>query len=131
MDWSSKKVTTVVDIVPRPKCELAYSIIHHPPLLSLSLSLSLSAAGEFPGFYNLSFPLRCWDSSGTRLLLHNSWGSLVQVTHVDITTGTVSNVSGSNSKGAWLVLDVSYDLVVAQFASLNQCPQLVKGSLLV
>jgi hypothetical protein len=44
---------------------------------------------------------------------------------VDTTTGDVSNVSGHDKRGAWLVLDVACDLVVAQFASLDTCPQLV------
>lgn len=49
----------------------------------------------------------------------------MEVTLVDATTGTVTNVSGTGKKGAWFVLDVSCDLVVAQFASLDTCPQLV------
>ena len=72
-------------------------------------------------------PERCWDNTGTRLLFHNAWGSLVKVIQVDTSTGSVSDVSGEDRKGAWLVLDVSSDLVVAQFAALNTSPQLVRG----
>ncbi len=50
----------------------------------------------------------------------------MEVTCVDVTTGTVTNVSEPTKKGAWLVLDVSHDLIVAQFASLNECPKLVR-----
>ena len=48
------------------------------------------------------------------------------MTSVDITSGIVTDVSGQDRKGAWLVMDVSHDLVVAQFASLNTCPKLVR-----
>ena len=69
-------------------------------------------------------PGRCWDSSGTRLLLDEHWGSVREVTLIDTDSGKVTNVSG-HRKGAWHVLDVSCDLVVAQFASLNTYPDLV------
>ena len=37
-------------------------------------------------------------------------------------------VTGEGMKGAWSVLDISHDLVVAQFASPNMAPKLVRGS---
>ena len=49
-----------------------------------------------------------------------------EVILVNTTTGAVSKVSGNGKKGAWVVLDVCCDLVVAQFAPLNTCPQLVR-----
>ena len=79
---------------------------------------------DFPGFYTVFLPKRCWDQAGTHLIFHNMWGSVMEVTCVDTTSGSVTNVSGPN-KGAWVVLDVFNDVVVAQFASLNTCPQLV------
>ena len=85
-----------------------------------------SGDGAFPGLYTVFLPERCWDSTGTRLLFHNNWGSLVKVTHVNTSTGSVTDVSGEDKKGAWLVLDVVCDLVVAQFTSLTTCPQLVR-----
>ena len=72
--------------------------------------------------YSVLLPERCWDNTGTRLLFH----SLVKVVLVDTSTGSVSDVSGDDRKGAWHVLDVSCDLVVAQFSSLNTTPQLVR-----
>lgn len=58
--------------------------------------------------------------------MHEQWGSVQEVTLIDTNTGSVANVSG-HRKGAWLVLDVSCDLVVAQFACLNACPALVSS----
>ncbi len=90
----------------------------------IGVHLFVLGSGSFPGFYTVFLPDRCWDTTGTRLLFHNQWGSLQEVVLVDTDTSQVFNVSG-NRKGAWLVLDVCDDIVVAQFASLNSTPAIV------
>ena len=91
-----------------------------------SASPYLAGPDDFPGFYAVFLPDRCWDNSGTRLLLNDQWGSFQEVLLVDTDTGKVTNVTG-DKKGAWLILDVCGDIVAAQYASPNQCPALVSG----
>ena len=98
-----------------------------------------SAAGEFAGFYSFFFPERCWDSLGVRLVSEENWGCRREVTITDTDAREVKKVTATAAKGgegegegerkgAWSVLDVSCDLVVAQFSSPNTPPQLVRST---
>ena len=44
---------------------------------------------------------------------------------VDVESGSVRCVGGDEEKGAWSVVCVSHDLIVAQHASCSQTPRLV------
>ena len=47
---------------------------------------------------------------------------------VEVEGGTVHRVTGGEGeKGTWTVLDVSHNLIVAQFATPNTPPKLVSG----
>ena len=47
---------------------------------------------------------------------------------VEVEGGTVHRMTGGEGEqGAWTVLDVSHDLIVAQFATPNTPPKLVSG----
>ena len=83
---------------------------------------------SFAGYYSFSLPERCWDASGQRMINEENWASERFVTHVDVATKEVTKVVDSDGrKGAWLVLDVSHDIVVAQFSTPDTPPQLVSG----
>ena len=64
-----------------------------------SASPHLAGPDDFPGFYVVILPDRCWDHSGTHLLLNDQWGSFQEVLLVDTDTGKVTNVTG-DKKGA-------------------------------
>ena len=82
--------------------------------------------GGFAGYYAVFLPERCWDSSGVKVLNEENWGSGRVVTCVDVISKKVTKmVTGDDQKGAWTVLDVSHDLIVAQFSTPNSPPQLV------
>ena len=80
---------------------------------------------QFPGFYAVFLPERCWNNSGDRVIFSDNWASYIEVNCVDVIKKSVTRISGTENKGAWSVLDVSHDLIVAQFGSLTTSPQLV------
>ena len=53
------------------------------------------------------------------------FNTLQRVVQVDVGSGEVRGVS--NEEGAWSVMSVSHDLIVAQHASLSQTPRLVSN----
>jgi len=125
---------------PSSFCHSPSSLTLPPLRRSLSLELSpspsnlppfhptLTLAGGFPGFYALLLPARCWDTQDKRILLHNWWRSTQDVLCVEVEGGTVHRMTGGEGeRGAWTVLDVSHDLIVAQFATPNTPPKLVSG----
>jgi hypothetical protein len=119
----------------KPKTAFSLSPIPAPPppekpsvdIPDLSYS---PGPGEFAGFYGFFFPERCWDSRGVRLVAEENWGSTREVTVTDTDAKEVKKVTTDGGeeerKGAWTVLDVSCDLVVAQFSTPNTPPQLVR-----
>lgn len=93
----------------------------------ISLPLPLLGPGSFAGYYTFHLPERCWDSKGEKLLNDESWASERAVTCTDVGARKVTKVtSGEDRKGAWSVLDVSHDIIVAQFSTPNTAPQLVR-----
>jgi acylaminoacyl-peptidase len=102
INWSNRQIVTVVDVVQRP-----------------------STVGGFPGFYSTWLPERCWDAAGKTIFCSENWGSHIRVVQVDVGSGEVRGVS--NEEGAWSVMCVSHDLIVAQHASLSQTPRLMVG----
>ena len=53
------------------------------------------------------------------------FNTVQRVVQVDVGSGEVRGVS--NEEGAWSVMCVSHDLIVAQHASLSQTPRLVSS----
>lgn len=105
-----------------------YDVMNKSCRLSSQTTICFSFSGQdgFAGYYSFFLPERCWDSKGVRLVSDENWGSERNVTCADIETKKVTKVtSGHNQQGAWLVLDVSHDLVVAQFSTPTSPPQLV------
>lgn len=61
-----------------------------------------------------------------RMVSEENWGSRREVTLTDTDAKEVKKVTAAGEwKGAWTVLDVSHDLIVAQFSTPNVPPQLV------
>ena len=83
----------------------------------------------FAGFYNFFLPERCWDSRGTKVIVEENWGSRRAVSITDTDAKKVRKVEEKVKQGAWSVLDVSHDLIVAQYSAPNTPPQLVRACL--
>lgn len=72
-----------------------------------------------------------------RLLAEENWGSRREITVTDTDAKEVKKVTNAGGdgeeerKGAWTVLDVSCDLVVAQFSNPNTPPQLVRQTVIL
>ena len=139
INWPTKTISTVVDVVNRPPQGESPPVVCIttlpppstllPPSSSLSsflppFPLSLSGGG-FPGLYTALLPTRCWDAEGKKVLLHSWWGSTQNVVCVEVEGGGVHRVT--EGQGTWTVLDVAHALVVAQFASPSTPPKLVSG----
>ena len=84
---------------------------------------------SFAGYYTFYLPERCWDSRGERVLDDENWTGERFVTCVNVGSKKVTKVIDErNRKGAWSVLDVSDDIIVAAFSTPNTPPQLVSYS---
>lgn len=81
---------------------------------------------SFAGYYSCFLPERCWDSRGERIVHDENCGSERVVMCVDTNSKEVTRIASEvDKKGMWSVLDVSNDVVVAQFSNPNSPPQLV------
>ena len=163
IEWSSKSITTVIDIVKRPAGVLTLSYLAVDWELTDSLwkylwryikpwfvnplsrktlrnrvqipgvdflsSHIYAAPDGFAGYYSFFLPERCWDSRGERMINEENWASDKLVTSVDVCNKKVTKVTSAG--GTWLVMDVSHDLIVAQFSTPATPPQLVSGPLVI
>ena len=89
-----------------------------------ALPFSQTANG-FTGIYTLSFPDRCWNSSGEKLYFSDTQKSLVQIVCVDIITCQVKYLTSGLTEGSYVVLDVNEDIMVFRYASPSQSPIIV------
>lgn len=81
---------------------------------------------DFAGYYVELLPERCWDSTGTNVVSDENWGSLKVVTCVDVVRKEVRKVSAVGHKpGAWSILDVHDNIIVAGHSTPTSPPQLV------
>lgn len=86
----------------------------------------LADPGSFAGYYCCFLPERCWDSRGERIVHDENCASERVVMCVDTNTKVVTRITSDiDRKGVWSVLDVSHDIIVAQFSTPNSPPQLV------
>ena len=104
-------------------------LCQHKLMLLPTVATPIFNAGRdgFAGYYSFFLPERCWDSKGERLISEESWGSSKLVTCLDVINKKVTKVTSTG--GTWLVLDVSHDLIVAQFSTPTTPPQLVSPQL--
>lgn len=63
------------------------------------------------------------------MINEENWASDKLVTSVDVCNKKVTKVTSAG--GTWLVMDVSHDLIVAQFSTPATPPQLVSGPLVI
>ena len=81
---------------------------------------------SFAGYYCCFLPERCWDSKGERIVHDENCGSERVVMCVDTNSKKVTRIASDvDRKGVWSVLDVSNDVIVAQFSNPYSPPQLV------
>ena len=83
--------------------------------------------GAFAGYYAELLPERCWDSMGRKVVSDENWGSLKVVMCADVDHKKVTKITFvPDEPGAWSVLDVSDNVVVAGYSSPTSAPQLVR-----
>ncbi|XP_033098195.1 acylamino-acid-releasing enzyme-like [Anneissia japonica] len=111
-DWKTKETKVVVEIQDRP------------------------GKTEFPGLYLVSLPRKCWSSDNKRIYTHSAWRSCREIIEINVETQTVKKITSFGSDGdewmkfgAWSVLDVKDDLVLAVCGSPNIPHRLVIGKI--
>ncbi|XP_077369658.1 acylamino-acid-releasing enzyme-like isoform X1 [Festucalex cinctus] len=104
-DWYTKKTSVVVDVVKRP--------------------------GEdgFAGIYCIQLPPKCWSADSQRIIVACPQRSRKELLMVDINTGSVTSLTSKSGMGAWNLLTVERDLMVASCSSPNCPPSLRVGFL--
>ncbi|XP_028680780.2 acylamino-acid-releasing enzyme isoform X1 [Erpetoichthys calabaricus] len=104
-DWYTKKTSTVVDIINRPRPD------------------------GFTGIYTSSLPSFCWSADSQCVLLDSPQKSRKELLAVDINTGNVISLTSGSDLGSWTLLTISRDLMVASCSSPNCPPSLKLGFL--
>ncbi|GBM99617.1 Acylamino-acid-releasing enzyme [Araneus ventricosus] len=102
-DWKTKNNSTVVDLVEN------------------------ATGDEFPGIYVDYLPSRCWSEDGKYVYFSTIWRSRVAILCVDIENGKLQKVQVDEQFGSSVVLDVHYNMLVAELSAPNIDPCLVIG----
>ncbi|XP_022101234.1 acylamino-acid-releasing enzyme-like isoform X1 [Acanthaster planci] len=107
-DWVSKKTTVVVDTVQKP-----------------------TAGSPFPGVYVFGDnPVdKCWMSDNKRLVLASFWGSKKEILVINTDKCSVTRLTSDPKFGAWTILDIVGDVILAARSAPNRRPELVIGEL--
>ncbi|XP_038047744.1 acylamino-acid-releasing enzyme-like isoform X1 [Patiria miniata] len=107
-DWASKKTTIVVDTVQKP-----------------------TAGSPFPGIYIFGVnPVdKCWMSDNKRLVMASFWGSKEELLVINTEKCSVTRLTSDPIFGAWTVLDIMDDIILATRCAPNRRPELVLGEL--
>ncbi|KAI4371944.1 hypothetical protein MLD38_010236 [Melastoma candidum] len=112
LEWSTSETLglprTIIDVVPVIRC---------------------SKQGHFPGIYCLKVLDNPWLSDGETMIIVSSWGSREVMLAVDISSGTVSQISPADANDSWDVLAVDGNNIIAVSSSPTQIPELKWGSL--
>lgn len=86
----------------------------------------VSVANGFTGVYNISFPERCWDSSGERVYFSDIQKASVQIVCVNVVTREAGYITSSLTRqGTYTLFDVCDDLMVFSYSCPSQPPQVV------
>ncbi|XP_037124119.1 acylamino-acid-releasing enzyme isoform X1 [Syngnathus acus] len=104
-DWYTKKTSVVVDVVKRPRED------------------------GFTGIYCTQLPPKCWSADSQRIIFACPQRSRKELLAVDINTGSVTSLTSTSAMGAWNLLTVERDLIVASCSSPNCPPSLRVGFL--
>lgn len=106
MNWKTREITTLVDIVNNPK------------------------ASQFPGIYAVGFPKNCWSIDNKRVLINTQWNRANRMISVDIDTKKITNLKGSIDELNTLnCLTIEDDWICAALAGYNRRPSMVIGKL--
>jgi len=103
---STKGIVTVVDVVG-----------------------SAASVDEFPGIYAEHLDETCWSEDSQRVVLSSVWRSRRELIMVHVETGAVTRLTNDLAVGAWNLLDIRKDLMLAACSSPSQPPYLVVGKL--
>ncbi|XP_055953625.1 acylamino-acid-releasing enzyme-like isoform X2 [Argiope bruennichi] len=104
-DWKTKKNSTVVDLVEN------------------------ASGDEFPGIYVDYLPARCWSEDGKYVYFSTIWRSREAIVCIDVENRQLQKVHTDEQFGSCDVLDVQYNMIVAEFSAPNIEPCLVIGQI--
>ncbi|XP_051913168.1 acylamino-acid-releasing enzyme [Hippocampus zosterae] len=104
-DWYTKQTSVVVDVVKRP------------------------GENGFTGIYCSHLPSKCWSADSQRIIVACPQRSRKELLMVDINTGSVTSLTSKSGMGAWNLLTVERDLIVASCSSPSCPPSLRVGFL--
>lgn len=103
-DWKTEATSTIIDLVDFPE------------------------RGGFPGIYVWSIlPERCWTADGKGVIFHTRWRSYMKIVLVNCSDKSVTVLT--SAPGAWSLLDVKNDILLASHSSPNSPPKLMIAAL--
>lgn len=106
MNWESKKVTTLVDIIKSPKAE------------------------DFPGIYAMKFPQNCWSLDNKRILINSQWKRANRILSIDIESQQITNLNNKIDKCNTInCLSIENDWICASLAGYTRRPSMIIGKL--
>ncbi|CAF0768632.1 unnamed protein product [Brachionus calyciflorus] len=107
MNWKTKEIKTVLDIVDQPK-----------------------NSNDFPGLFAVNLTKNCWSSDNKRLILDSQWLGRNRIILVDIEQKTVINLNnGIGEVDSLNVLKIQNDWICGVLQSYNKRPSLVLAKL--
>uniref|UniRef100_A0A1A7WPK5 acylaminoacyl-peptidase n=1 Tax=Iconisemion striatum TaxID=60296 RepID=A0A1A7WPK5_9TELE len=104
-DWYTKKTSVVVDIISRPRED------------------------GFTGIYSTQLSPQCWSSDSQRVIVASPQRSRKDLLMVDMSTGSITNLTSKSEMGNWCLLNMERDLMVVSCSSPNCPPSLRVGFL--
>ncbi|GIY67051.1 acylamino-acid-releasing enzyme [Caerostris darwini] len=100
-NWKTKENFTVIDLVEN------------------------APGNEFPGIYADYLPPRCWSEDGKYVYFSTLWRSRLAIVCVDIGNGNIQEVEVGTDYGVSSILDVNYNMIIAEVSAPNIEPCLV------
>ncbi|GIX81740.1 acylamino-acid-releasing enzyme [Caerostris extrusa] len=102
-NWKTKENFTVVDLVEN------------------------APGNEFPGIYADYLPSRCWSEDRKHVYFSTLWRSRMAIVCVDINNGNIQEVDVGKDYGVSSILDVNYNMIIAEISAPNIEPCLIFG----
>ncbi|XP_065909375.1 acylamino-acid-releasing enzyme-like isoform X1 [Dysidea avara] len=106
INWTSKKIETVVDYVKRPTDD-----------------------NKFPGIYTYTLPQHCWNENGNIVYFSSQWYSKLEMLSVNVDTRVVVHLEVKGDKHSKLILDVCGHVILVCSSSPTHPHCVVVGTL--